>query len=308
MWLMSYTPEEGGNSECSQYLGNGNVLYVSDTSCEVEDARALADRKLTEVPIVVFDTETTGLHPEGGDKIIEIALHRIEPDGTIVQYSQLLDPQRTIEDKVTQITGISADDLIGAPTFGDIRHHVSHLLTGAVVVAHNATFDTRFLEAEYKLHGELPPIQPVIDTLGLAKDNFTFPNNKLTTIAEALQLNVRSDAHRAFADVEMTVAALREMMRRMQEQDPSIQTARDFMNRTKAGELLTVPVVSENLVQAIGEALTSGDLFTFLYKKPRERTGKPRRLQVTGFDGAYVVGMDADREAERNFRVDRMQL
>lgn len=104
-------------------------------------------REIDAVPVAVLDFETTGLSPTTGSRVIEIGIVRIEPgrDPTIV-LDTLVNPEGPVY--ATEIHGISDDDVVGAPTFGDIAALVVDALDGAVVLAYNASFDIRFLRAE----------------------------------------------------------------------------------------------------------------------------------------------------------------
>ena len=102
--------------------------------------------------MVAFDTATTGLEPFSGDRIIEFAavvLH-IGPKGEITSredHSFLVDPEREIPRKVTEITGIKSSDVAGAPRFAECAEQIRDLLQGAVTIAHNYPFDRAFLSA-----------------------------------------------------------------------------------------------------------------------------------------------------------------
>ncbi len=281
--------------------------FISDEHPHVLGARALMAQHVESVPFLVFDVETTGLRPDLGDKVIEIALQRIQAGCEPVQVSYVLNPGRPVSDEIYTLTGISPEEVVAAKPFADVRAEIRALLEGAVLVAHNAPFDLGFLAAEFAGHGEKPPIQPVIDTLALAKGRFKFPNNKLTTIAGELGLVVRSDAHRAFADVDMTAQVLKVMIERLKEQGHSVDLIQDLMDHT-GSELLSVPVISSIMLHDIRAAQQTGKEFIFKYKKAGQRKLQKRRVRITSFDGVYVIGIDLDKGEERQFRVDRISL
>ena len=104
--------------------------------------------------IVAFDTETTGLEPFGGDRIIEFAAveFHLGADGEVAQrvdHSWLINPERDIPRKVTEITGISGSDVVNCPRFEDVALPIRDLLADAVTVAHNFPFDLGFLSSEF---------------------------------------------------------------------------------------------------------------------------------------------------------------
>ncbi|MCB9699257.1 MAG: 3'-5' exonuclease, partial [Alphaproteobacteria bacterium] len=108
------------------------------------------------LPVVAFDTETTGLEPFGGDRIIEIAMVQLKigPDGRVEErddWSTLVNPERDIPRKVTEITGIAAEDVTNAPRFVDVAAEIRKRLAGAITVAHNYPFDLAFLTREFEV-------------------------------------------------------------------------------------------------------------------------------------------------------------
>ncbi|WP_404442539.1 DNA polymerase III subunit epsilon [Microbacterium marinum] len=94
-----------------------------------------------------IDFETTGLFPEHHDRAIEVAVVHSDPSGTITgRWETLINPGRDLGRQ--DIHGVSAREILAAPTFADIADELVELLSGRVVVAHNAAFDMRFLSAE----------------------------------------------------------------------------------------------------------------------------------------------------------------
>ncbi|MEW2354076.1 DEAD/DEAH box helicase [Spirillospora sp. NPDC029432] len=119
------------------------------------------------LPYAVIDVETTGLDPSQ-DRIVEVAVHRLGPDGT---------PQRAYTTVLyndtgpgpTHVHGLTAGDLAGAPTFADIAGDLAGLVEGAVIVAHNAMFDIAMLLAEFARAGAVPDDLLTLCTLNLAR-------------------------------------------------------------------------------------------------------------------------------------------
>lgn len=279
--------------------------FIADDHPHVLEARASMSQSLGGVPMVVFDVETTGLRADRGDKIIEIALLRVEPGVAPISFTSVLNPGRPVSDEILALTHISPDEISAAPCFADLSSEIRALLTGAVLVAHNARFDLGFLGIEFAARGETTPVRPVIDTLALAKNRFTFPNNKLGTIVAELGLPVSDNAHRAFADVDMTAQMLQVMIQRMKDQGHIVETIADLMKHTGA-ELLSIPTVSSAMLHDIRSAVISGEVYTFMYKKSGQRKPQRRQVKLTSFDGVYATGLDMDKEEERQFRLDRM--
>jgi DNA polymerase-3 subunit epsilon len=165
----------------------------------------MLDLPLAEIPFVFLDTETTGLSPRFGDRMVEIALARFRGDVMENFFTTLLNPERSISPGASRIHGITERDVIHAPRFRDIAAQVRAELEGAVIVAHNAPFDLGFVgtELEYA-RASLPPIW-ALDTVLLLRRHFSFRSNALQRVADALGIE-RSTMHRALADVLTTRA------------------------------------------------------------------------------------------------------
>jgi ATP-dependent Lhr-like helicase len=119
------------------------------------------------LPYAVIDVETTGLDPLR-DRIIEISIHRLNGDGTPhSSYTTIL--YNDSGPGPTQIHGLTAGDLAGAPTFPDIAGDVAELIEGAVLVAHNAMFDSAMLLSEFARAGAAPDDLLILCTLDLAR-------------------------------------------------------------------------------------------------------------------------------------------
>lgn len=176
-------------------------------------------------PIVAFDTETTGLEPFAGDRIIEFAaaVLRLDADGRVASredHSFLINPGMSIPRKVTEITGISDADVVDAPSFEEVAEQVGALLSDAVTVAHNYPFDLAFLTQELRRIGMGWP-EPLaeVDTVDLSM--VCFPDvrgHRLSDLCE--RLDVRLDgAHRALNDAAACGLAFTALARRHEVED-----------------------------------------------------------------------------------------
>jgi DNA polymerase-3 subunit epsilon len=155
---------------------------------------------------VLFDTETTGLDPATGDRIIEVAaieLIRDLPTGKI--FHRLIDPQRDIPDEATRIHGFTRNDLLGKPHFADIVDEFLAFIGDSPLVAHNAPFDFGFINAElFRL--SLPPLGPtrMIDTLALAKARFPGMPNSLNALCGRFSIDLSErTTHNALLDCRL---------------------------------------------------------------------------------------------------------
>ena len=173
---------------------------------QVSDAgHALDDRPLSSLTYTVFDTETTGLNPSGGDEIIQMGAARIVNGKLLRQesFEQLVDPQRLIPAVTIPIHGITQDMVRGQPTIGEVLPAFHVFAQDTVLVAHNAAFDMKFLQLKEAETG-LVFNHPVLDTLLLSA--VVHPNqesHRLEAIAERFNITVLG-RHTALGDAMVT--------------------------------------------------------------------------------------------------------
>ncbi len=155
---------------------------------------------------VAVDTETTGLSSER-DRIIEIGMVRVEDGEVVDRYSSLVDPGVALPAVITEITGISSDELRGAPRFDEIADEISARLEGAVFVAHNVEFDHRFLSSEFSRIGRTIP-KDRLCTVELSRALYPDARgHSLGAIIERFGFTAKR-RHRASDDAEVLVELL----------------------------------------------------------------------------------------------------
>lgn len=162
---------------------------------------------LAGIEFVAVDTETTGFNHKT-DRIVELAAVRFTGDGSILdRWGTLINPEAPdvpVHVGASDIHGITPDLLDGAPGFADIVGDLAERCRGAILVAHNAPFDIRFLRAELERCGHTWPSPATMDTLGAARWLLpNLPNHKLGTVADWFSVTYTGDAHSAVADAEV---------------------------------------------------------------------------------------------------------
>ncbi len=157
---------------------------------------------LTDVKFACLDTETTGLSPDGGGKICEVAVSVSKAGQPVEEFSTLINPGMPMHPDVIAIHGITNEMVQNAPKFIDVLPKLLGVLDNCVLVAHNADFDLSFLQYEFEQCGMHFPKYPVIDTLKLARKSGQFEKNRLGFIAQQLGINC-AGWHRAMADTKM---------------------------------------------------------------------------------------------------------
>lgn len=164
---------------------------------------------MSDTGFAVLDFETTGFSPKNGDKVVEVGLVLLDQQGNPEStYSTLVNPRRDVG--ATKIHGITATDVVDAPTFSEIAPELLTLISGRVIVAHNANFDTRFLIAELAAAGFLVDGAnlPVICTMRLASDMLPGVGRSLAACCEAYDIDIEN-AHSALDDALATAKLLR---------------------------------------------------------------------------------------------------
>lgn len=189
---------------------------------------------LTELTYTVFDTETTGLDPAGGDEIIALGATRIVNNRLLryETYEQLVDPKRPIAETSETIHGISYEMLRGQPTLEEILPQFHEFCDDTVLVGHNAAFDMRFLQLKEERSG-IRFTQPVLDTLLLSEVlHPNQPSHALEAIAERLGVTVVA-RHTALGDSLVTGEVFLRMIPLLAAQGiTTLREARDAAEKT----------------------------------------------------------------------------
>lgn len=270
----------------------------------------LLEKRPFDIPFVVLDTETTGLHPYTGHRVVEIGAVRFENGEKVAELDQLLQPGRLMDPGASRVNGIDDIDLLGKPTFADIAPDLLSLLDGALLVAHNAAFDASFVGMEYFINGytngtqQGVPANPWVCTLLLARQHFYFGRNNLSHIAQ--QLNIRMGrAHRALNDVYMTAEIFKRMTQILADQ--KIITVGDLLH-AQGGAIYTPAPPRADLPPLIADAMANGRSLQIRYVTPTkksQRTITPKYITQSK-DHTYLVAYCHKENDQRTFRLDRI--
>ena len=165
---------------------------------------------------IVFDTETTGLNPAEGDKIVDIgAIELIDRMPTGRRFQRYINPLRSLSDEVVKIHGLTEEFLSDKPTFEEICHDFLDFIgTDSMLVAHNAPFDMKFLNYELKQAGcdELD-MNRAIDTVVLAHKMFPGSRVNLDELCRRFHIdNSNRTLHGALLDAELLVEVYLELL------------------------------------------------------------------------------------------------
>ncbi len=154
--------------------------------------------------VIVLDFETTGLSPDYGDRAIEIGAVRIENGEVVKRFQSLMNPGRRINHFIESYTGITNGMLKDAPPCKEVMHEFAEFINGYNLVAHNASFDKRFLDAELGKISRSYSGQFACSMLMSRRIYQDAPNHKLGTLIEYVNIPADGVFHRALYDSEMT--------------------------------------------------------------------------------------------------------
>ncbi|MBC7414442.1 MAG: 3'-5' exonuclease [Herminiimonas sp.] len=187
--------------------------------------------------VAVIDFETTGLSPGHGDRATEIAAVLVEDGKVVARYQSLMNAGMRIPAFITGLTGISDAMVRSAPPAAKVMREVANFVGDTPLVAHNASFDKKFWDAELALI-ERVRAQEFACSMLVARRLFPqAPSHKLGVLIEFTSLPVAGAYHRALADAEMAASLLvrmeAEICRRYQVADVTHALLRDIQGRPK---------------------------------------------------------------------------
>lgn len=183
----------------------------------------------------VFDTETTGLDPKKGHRVVELAAVRVE-DGIIREdktFTSLINPERNIPFEVQQIHHLTDDDVKDAPTMMEVLPQFLEFAQGSTLIAHNAAFDMDFLLSEKEYCWGYIELPECLCTMRLSQSLYpTAFRHNLDILAQKFEFPIPppGERHRALPDVLLTANVLLRMI-----EDGKIQSMDEL--KTKAGLL-----------------------------------------------------------------------
>ena len=202
-------------------------------------------------PIAVIDFETTGISPGQGARATEVAIVLLEGGVVVDRFQSLMKTGAWIPPFITQLTGITNAMVNAAPDAAGVMQESARFVGNAPMVAHNASFDSKFWQAELGIAG-LPAPQPFACTVLLSRRLYPqAPSHKLGVLVDYHGLPRTGQAHRALADAEMAAALLARMQHDLRthwgvaQPDHALLMALQRCARPAVGKLLAQHAVSE---------------------------------------------------------------
>ena len=262
---------------------------------------------IRERSVVAFDCETTGLKVEKGHNIIEIALVKHNPDGSVEEWSSLVKPTKRISPSNQAIHGISPSMVEQAPTFDAIYPQLQAFIKDCILVAHNSTFDVGFLKTEAERHN-LPVISEdlVVDTLAMSRRFFGFPRNNLSVVSHRFHL-MTPHAHRALPDARNTIYIFWSMLNDIEQRTEKQLTVAELQalceKYHKRGDY------KKNIAKTIAQANREKRRISIDYisRDPAKPIRTRRELEITKWDSPHLEANCLLRGEPRRFHLKQIQ-
>lgn len=197
----------------------------------MEKVTKISEVRFEDAEYCVFDFETTGTAARN-DKVIEIGAVMVKKGRIVDTFSSFINPGRAIPYYITQITGITNDDVKDAPYFDEVYQKIKDFFGDAILTAHNLSFDYSFLKNECMFYDLLMPLNESICTLKIARLIYPqLPSKSLGNIVRHLQIRHR-DVHRGLGDATATAKVLLRMFKVLRDEH-GINTASDLIDFQK---------------------------------------------------------------------------
>ena len=164
---------------------------------------------------IVLDTETTGLNPLGGDRIVEIGcIELVNHLATDKVYHQYVNPERDMPEGAFAVHGLSAEFLGGYPKFSEVADAFLGFIGDAPLIIHNAQFDLGFINAELaRIDRPSVPMDRSVDTVRMARKKFPFAQANLDALCRRFQIdNTGRELHGALLDAELLAEVYLELI------------------------------------------------------------------------------------------------
>ncbi|MCL1980822.1 MAG: 3'-5' exonuclease [Proteobacteria bacterium] len=208
---------------------------------------------MPQTAVIVLDFETTGHSPAFGDRPIEVGAVRIENGMMVDRFQALMNPGFTISWFIESLTGISNQLVAQAPDCEEVMARFADWIGETPLVAHNAGFDSKFLDAELARIGR-ERVNPMACTVLAARRLFPeAPNHRLATLVRHLNIFTTGTFHRALADAEMTGRlwiAMTDLLRdryQLEKVDFALMQALTRIARTKVDRFIRASIESQKM-------------------------------------------------------------
>lgn len=265
-------------------------------------------KKIEDVEFVIFDTETTGLDPQSGDRVVEIAALRFKDKKRLGEFHSLVNPGRPVSERAFEVNRIGEEMLKGAPRMEELFPEFLDFIRSSCLCSYNMPFDLGFIDNELKLAG-LAPLEgfALVDILTMSRRLLPkLERHALWFVAKSLGLE-KPQEHRAFSDVEMAW----EVFQRLKDMslDKGINGFESFLTLFGTSARI-LEGIAEQKTARIEEAIEQGFKLKIKYfsrssAQVSEREVVPKEIRIEG-GVAYLSGFCSLKNQERTFRIDNI--
>jgi len=264
------------------------------------------NRTLDEIEFTIFDTETTGLAPLEGDRILEIAAVRFKNGMITGEFQSFMNPQRAINPAAFAVNHISQDMVDNAPPAEIVIPEFMRFIEGSCICAYNASFDMGFLEHELTLlDKKFPHHTVIVDILKMSRRLMPgLSRHALWFVAKTLHIETKQE-HRAMSDVYLTLAVFNHCMRLLEER--SITSYKNFVGLFSISAKLLEDLANQKIAE-IQEAIDAGTQIRMRYLSSRipqvvERVVVPKEVRMENGVACFMAIIPEEPDM-RLFRVD----
>ena len=205
---------------------------------------------LGDYSVVVLDFETTGLSPDNGDRAIEIGAVLVRNNQPVDRFQSLMNPGKRISLFIQDYTGITNAMLKKAPPIDEVMDEFSNFMAGHHLVAHNAGFDRRFLDAELQRIGKRRTQEFACSMLASRRIYPDAPSHNLEALVRYTDIATDGTYHRALADAEMTARLWIGMINELKTAYRLRQVSFDLMQRLSKISKASAPAYLSRIAEA----------------------------------------------------------
>jgi len=260
---------------------------------------------IPEIPFVFLDTETTGMYPDQGARICEIAMIKMRGNEVLGTYEKLLNPGRKISKEATAVNHITNEMVENQPYFRQAADEILEFLQGTALVIHNAPFDLGFLQLQLRVLRKPPLSNPVIDSLFIARKYYKFPGNRLSHIGKSLGLQAGT-LHRALGDIELLSKIFNHFLDDFQAS--GAQTLEDLLLLQEGGLTFPEPAFFQ-LSSQLENAFKHPGLIQLEYQggndTPHQLIAEPMDVLVHNGD-KYLLALEAGKHKQHQIALERI--
>ena len=263
-------------------------------------------KNIDEIEFTLFDTETTGLEPESGDRIVEIAGIRFRGKVKIATFQTMVNPHRPISEAAFAVNRITPEMLKDAPRIEEVMPKFLNFIQDTCLCSYNAAFDLGFLKNELKLTGsDLSRNSAVVDILKMAKRILPgLERYALWFVADKLGIKT-AQKHRALSDVELSLEVFHKLKGILQ--NKGVLDFTNFFSLFGLNSAFLEDIYNQKLAN-IQQALELGVKLKIKYLSSSDATVSEREVIPKEIrqekSRNYLVGYCCLRNEERTFRVD----